>query len=123
MEKSKAEIYKIDASGKVLGRLAVEVAGLLRGKGRPDFQPYIDPGNEVVVFNIENMKVTGKKMKQKKYHRHTGYYGGIKTDTLSDLMEKRPEEVIVRAVKGMLPKNRLADRMIRRVKVLKGEIQ
>ncbi len=107
--------HKIDAKNKVLGRLAVTVANLLSGKGKTNFVPYLDMGDYVVVTNVSQVKITGKKADQKKYIRHSGYRGGYREEKFSDLLVRRPEEVIKHAVRGMLPKNRLADKMITRL--------
>ena len=113
--------YTIDAANKILGRLSTEVAVLLRGKNKPDFAPHIDPENEVVVFNIDKIKFTVKKIKQKIYYRHSGYPGGIKARRLEEVLEKDSREVVRMAVYGMLPKNKLRDKMIKRLKLYKGE--
>jgi len=110
----------IDAEGKILGRLAVEIANALRGKDKPTFTPNQDCGDFVVVINAEKFKVTGKKESQKVYHRHSGYPGGHKQETLGSLKARRPEEVIRRVVKGMLPHNRLSDRLITKLKIYAG---
>jgi len=109
----------IDATDKILGRLAVEIAVLLRGKHKPDFAPNKDMGDIVVVKNIENLKFDEKKMEQKKYYRHSGYLGGIKEISLKDLFKKDPEKVLKKAVFGMLPKNKLRPLMIKRLKIEK----
>lgn len=108
----------IDATGKVLGRLASEIAILLRGKQKPEFQPQKDIGDFVIVKNIEKMKITGKKIEQKKYYRHSGYPGGIKEIPLAKLFQKNPGEVLKRAVFGMLPKNKLRRKWIQRLKII-----
>ena len=110
----------IDAAGKTLGRLATEVADRLRGKHRPYFTPHVDAGEFVVVVNAARVHVTGKKRSDKVYRRHTGYPGGLKTETLGQLLDRRPEEVVRRAVKGMLPRNRLGRRLLRKLKVYAG---
>ena len=99
--------YVVDAEGKTLGRLASEVAKVLRGKNKPIFTPHIDTGDYVIVVNAEKIKVTGKKLDQKVYYRHSGYVGGIKETTLKEMLNKHPERVIEFAVKGMLPKGPL----------------
>jgi large subunit ribosomal protein L13 len=106
----------IDATGKVLGRLASEIAALLRGKHKPDFAPYKDIGDFVVVKNVENLKVTGKKMEGKKYFRHSGFLGKAKFIPLKKLFKEKPAEVLRKAVYGMLPKNKLRAKMIKRLK-------
>ena len=112
----KRDTHKIDAAGKVLGRLATQIAVLLRGKGRPDFRPNQDSGDFVVVKNVDKIKVTGKKMEQKKYYRHSGYPGGLKETSLKKLFEKSPAEVLRKAVFGMLPRNKLRAIQIKRLK-------
>lgn len=108
--------HTIDAKDKVLGRLATKVAVLLRGKHKPDFVPYKDIGDFVVVKNVEKIKITGKKIDQKKFYRHSGYPGGFKEVSLKKIFEKRPGEVFKRAVYGMLPKNKLRPKQIKRLK-------
>lgn len=115
--------YTIDASDKILGRLAVEVANLLRGRNKPSFVRYKDMGGEVVVFNIDKIKVSGKKTDQKKYYHFSGYPGGLKAIKLGDLMKKDSREVLKKAVFGMMPKNRLRSEMIKKLKLYKGEIE
>lgn len=115
----KRETHTIDASGKILGRLATDVAKLLMGKNKPNFVPYLDNGDFVVVTNASKVKVTGKKSTQKKYIRHSGFPGGLKVETYDKLLVRRPEAIIEHAVKGMLPKNRLGRVMIRKLKVEK----
>jgi len=112
--------YVVDASGAVLGRLASTVAARLRGKHNPLFTPHADTGDFIVVINADKIKLTGKKWVQKLYHRHTGYIGGLKTASARELMEKRPEELVRRAVKGMLPKNKLGSRLYTKLKVYAG---
>lgn len=111
------EIHTIDASNRVLGRLATEIAILLRGKHKPDFVPYKDIGDFVVVKNPDKIKLTGRKMEQKKYYHHTGYLGGLKETPLKKVFEKDPGEVLRRAVFGMLPKNKLRKQQIKRLKI------
>lgn len=122
MSKEEKQVHIIDASGKVLGRLAVEVANLLRGRHKPDYLPYKDTGKEVIVFNTDKIKVTGKKMKQKIYYYHSLYPGGLKKQKLEELFKKNSGEVLRRAVYGMLPKNKLRNRIIKKLKIYKGEI-
>ncbi len=110
----------VDATDQVLGRLATTVAARLRGKHNPLFTPHVNMGDGVIVINADKIKLTGKKMKQKKYYRHSGYIGGLKTITAEKLMEKRPEDLIRFAVKGMLPKNKLGRRIFSRLKVYTG---
>jgi large subunit ribosomal protein L13 len=112
--------YVVDASGAILGRLASAVAARLRGKHSPLFTPHVDTGDFVIVVNADKIKLTGKKWVQKLYHRHSGYIGGLKTASAREIMEKRPEDLIRRAVKGMLPKNRLGSRLYTKLKVYKG---
>ena len=112
--------YLLDAEGKTLGRLATQIADLLRGKGKPQYTPHIDTGDFVVVVNAERIHVTGNKLEQKLYYRHSGYPGGLRSRTLADQLARRPEEVIRKAVKGMLPKNKLAARQIVKLKVYAG---
>ena len=112
--------YLIDAEGKVLGRIATRIATLLMGKGKPEYRPHMDCGDFVVVINAEKVKVTGNKMEDKLYRKHTGYLGGLKEIKLKNLLAKRPERVIEFAVKGMLPKNRLAENLFKKLKVYAG---
>jgi large subunit ribosomal protein L13 len=112
--------YVVDASGAILGRLASAVAARLRGKHNPLFTPHVDTGDFVIVINADKIRLTGKKWVQKLYQRHSGYIGGLKTASAKELMEKRPEELIRRAVKGMLPKNKLGSRLYTKLKVYKG---
>ncbi len=115
--------YEIDAAGKILGRLAQQVAVFLRGKDQPGFLPYLEPKNIVEVFNAEKIKVTGKKMKQKIYYRHSGYPGGLKEEKLEALLARDSRIVLREAVYGMLPKNRLRDKIIKNLKIFKGNIE
>jgi large subunit ribosomal protein L13 len=110
----------VDADGKTLGRLATQIANVLRGKNKPTYTPHVDVGDFVIVVNAEKVAVTGDKREKKLYWRHSGYPGGIRSRTLGDLLEKRPEEVIRKAVKGMLPRNRLARQQLRKLKVYAG---
>jgi large subunit ribosomal protein L13 len=110
----------VDASGKTLGRLATQIADILRGKRKPEYTPHIDVGDFVVVVNASEVAVTGNKREQKRYYRHSGYPGGLRSRTLGDQLERRPEEVIRRAVRGMLPRNRLARRQLTKLKVYPG---
>lgn len=112
--------YVIDADGKVLGRLASRVAKILRGKEKPQFTPHVDTGDFVVVVNAEKVKLTGKKMAEKIYYRHSGYIGGLKARTAQELLAQKPEEMIRLAVKGMLPKNRLGNQLLGKLKVYRG---
>ncbi|MBA3359195.1 MAG: 50S ribosomal protein L13 [Thermoleophilaceae bacterium] len=110
----------VDAAGKTLGRLATQLADVLRGKRKPEYTPHCDVGDFVIVVNAEKIAVTGKKRSDKLYHRHSGYPGGLRTRTLNDMLERQPEEVIRKAVKGMLPRNRLARAQLRKLKVYAG---
>jgi large subunit ribosomal protein L13 len=110
----------VDANGQTLGRLATQIADALRGKRKPEYTPHVDTGDFVVVVNAEKISVTGNKRAEKLYRRHSGYPGGLKTRTLNDMLERRPEEVIRLAVKGMLPRNRLARKQITKLKVYAG---
>ena len=112
--------YVVDASDLILGRRATVVAARLRGKHNPLFTPHTDTGDFVIVVNAEKIRLTGKKWTQKLYHHHTGYIGGLKTASAKELLEKRPEELIRRAVKGMLPKNRLGSQLYTKLKVYAG---
>src|SRR6476646_3988829 len=112
--------YLIDAEAKTLGCLATQIADLLRGKGKPQYTAHIDTGDFVVVVNAEKVHVTGNKLEQKIYYRHSGYPGGLRQRTLAEQLERRPEEVIRKAVKGMLPKNKLASAQLRKLKVYAG---
>jgi large subunit ribosomal protein L13 len=112
--------WVINADGKTLGRLATEVAVLLRGKRKPEFAHFVDCGDFVVVINAEKVNVTGKKLEQKKYYSHSGYPGGIKAKTLKELLEKKPEEVVKKAVWGMIPKGKLGRAVYRKLKVYRG---
>ena len=112
--------YVIDADGMVLGRLAARVASMLRGKHKPTFTTYTDVGDFIVVVNAEKVKLTGNKLLQKTYERHTGYPGGLKVLTAKALLEKKPEELVIQAVRGMLPKNSLGRQTLTKLKVYKG---
>jgi large subunit ribosomal protein L13 len=112
--------WLINADGKVLGRLATEVAVLLRGKGKAEFVDFLDSGDFVVVINAEKVRVTGKKSEQKKYYSHSGYPGGIKEKSYKELLENKPEEIIKKAVWGMIPKNKLGRAVYKKLKVYKG---
>jgi large subunit ribosomal protein L13 len=110
----------VDADGQILGRLATEIADTLRGKNKPAYTPHVDTGDFVIVVNAEKVRVTGKKLDQKIYYRHSGYPGGLRERTLAEQLARRPEEVIRKAVKGMLPKNKLAAAQLRKLKVYAG---
>jgi large subunit ribosomal protein L13 len=112
--------YLVDAEGQTLGRLATRIAETLRGKAKAEYTPHVDTGDFVVVVNAEKIAVTGKKLDEKLYHRHSGYPGGLRTRTLREQLERRPEEVIRKAVKGMLPRNRLARTQINKLKIYAG---
>ncbi|MBQ4001375.1 MAG: 50S ribosomal protein L13 [Lachnospiraceae bacterium] len=112
--------FVVDAAGQTLGRLASEVAKVLRGKNKPIFTPHIDTGDYVIVVNADKIAVTGKKMEQKRYYRHSDYIGGLKSVSLREMMEKKPEEVVRKAVKGMLPKGPLGSEMISKLHVYAG---
>ena len=112
----------IDASDKTLGRLSTYIAKILMGKNKPEYTPHNDVGDYVVVINAEKIKITGNKNEQKMYYRHTGYPGGIKSQSFNDLVSTYPDRIITSAVKGMLPKNKLSNSVIKKLKVYKGEI-
>jgi large subunit ribosomal protein L13 len=114
------EWYLVDAEGQTLGRLATQIADTLRGKRKPQFTPHVDTGDFVIVVNADKIAVTGNKLDQKMYHRHSGYPGGLKSRTLREQLDRRPTEVIRKAVRGMLPKNKLARRQIVKLKVYAG---
>ena len=114
------EWYLVDAEGKTLGRLATQIADTLRGKRKPQFTPHVDTGDFVVVVNAEKIQVTGNKLDQKRYYRHSGYPGGLRSRTLREQLDRRPTEVLRIAVKGMLPKNRLARQQITKLKIYAG---
>jgi large subunit ribosomal protein L13 len=113
--------FVIDASDKILGRIATKIADRIRGKDKPTFTPHTDGGDYVVVINAEKIKVTGEKFNDKKYYTHSLYPGGLKTKTFREMNEKHPERIIEEAVKGMLPKNKLGKQMFKKLKVYKGE--
>ncbi|MBM3667507.1 MAG: 50S ribosomal protein L13 [Actinobacteria bacterium] len=112
--------YLVDAEGKTLGRLATQIADVLRGKRKPTYTPHVDVGDFVVVVNAEKVAVTGNKLEAKRYWRHSGYPGGIRSRTLAEMLERQPEEVLRKAVKGMLPRNRLARKQLTKLKVYAG---
>ena len=111
----------LDATDKTLGRLSAKISSILMGKNKAQYTPHNDLGDYIVVINAEKVKVTGNKDIQKKYFRHSGYPGGLKSSTFSEIIEKNPEDIILKAVKGMLPKNKLSNSMISKLKVYKGE--
>ena len=114
------EWYLVDAEGRTLGRLATQIADTLRGKGKPQYTPHVDTGDFVVVVNAEKIAVTGKKLDDKMYYRHSGYPGGLRVRPLREQLERRPTEVLRKAVKGMLPRNRLARQQLTKLKVYAG---
>ena len=114
------EWYLVDAEGKTLGRLATQIADTLRGKRKPQYTPHVDTGDFVIVVNAEKIQVTGNKLDQKRYYRHSGYPGGLRSRTLREQLDRRPTEVLRVAVKGMLPKNRLARQQITKLKIYAG---
>ena len=112
--------YVVDAEGQTLGRLATRIADTLRGKGKPAYTPHVDTGDFIIVVNAAKVRVTGNKLDQKRYYRHSGYPGGLRSRTLREQLERRPEEVLRKAVKGMLPRNRLARQQITKLKIYAG---
>jgi large subunit ribosomal protein L13 len=112
--------YVVDAQGKTLGRLATEVARILRGKHKPTFSPHLDVGDHVIIINAEKIKVTGKKLDTKRYYRYSGYLGGLTSIVLRDQLETHPERVLIHAIRGMLPKSRLGRAMLKKLKVYAG---
>jgi len=119
-EDLKQEWFLVDAQDRILGRLATQIANILRGKNKPVFTPYADAGDFVIVTNAEKIRLTGKKLENKCYYRHTGYPGGLKTRTAQEILTKKPEQLIELAVKGMLPKNRLGRKLIKKLKIYTG---
>lgn len=114
------EWYLVDASDQILGRLASQIAHRLRGKHKPEFAPHVDNGDFIIVVNCEKIKVTGKKLANKMYYRHSGHVGGLKAVSLEEMLETKPEMVLMNAVKGMLPKNRLGRAMLKKLRVYSG---
>lgn len=112
--------YLVDASGCVLGRLASFLATRLRGKHKPLYTPHVDTGDHIIVINADRIALTGKKWDEKLYYRHSGYIGGLKSITAKELLKKRPEDLVMHAVRGMLPKNRLGRKMLKKLKVYAG---
>jgi large subunit ribosomal protein L13 len=112
--------YVVDAQGKVLGRMASEIAKVLRGKNKPIFTPSVDAGDFVIVINARDVKLTGKKLQKKVYYRHTEYPGGIRERTAEKMLEEKPEHLVLLAVKGMLPKNRLSRKLVTKLKIYAG---
>ena len=119
-ETRKRDWFVVDAEGKTLGRLATRIAETLRGKHKPEYTPHVDTGDFVVVVNADKVHVTGDKRAAKLYHRHSGYPGGLRSRTLGEMLERRPEEVIRLAVRGMLPRNRLGRKQLTKLKVYAG---
>jgi len=118
---SNKEWYIIDATDVVLGRLASKVAHMLKGKHKPQYKPHVDEGDYIIVINAKNIKVTGNKLSDKIYHKHTGYIGNLKSTPLGKMLDKKPDFVIKNAVKGMLPKNPLGRSMIKKLKIYNNE--
>ena len=112
--------FVVDATGKTLGRLATQLADTLRGKRKPEYTPHCDVGDFVIVVNAEKITVTGNKLADKRYYRHSGYPGGLRSRTLQEMLDRRPEEVIRKAVRGMMPRNRLARKQLTKLKVYAG---
>ena len=112
--------FVVDAENRVLGRLASQIANRLRGKYKPEYSPHMDNGDFIVVINCEKIRVTGKKLEEKKYYRHSGWVGSLKTTSLADMLATQPDRVITLAVRGMLPKNRLGRHMLKKLKVCVG---
>lgn len=112
--------YLVDADGKTLGRLATQIADRLRGKGKPQYTPHVDTGDFVVVVNAEKVRVTGNKLDDKQYYRHSGYPGGLRTRSLREQLDRQPAEVLRKAVKGMLPRNRLGRAQLTKLKIYAG---
>ena len=116
----KRKWYVVDAEGKTLGRLATQVAIVLRGKHKPIFTPHVDTGDHVIVVNAEKVHLTGDKVRQKTYYRHSGYPGGLKSETVKDVLARKPSAILERAIKGMLPKSPLGKQMARKLNVYAG---
>lgn len=116
----KRKWYVVDADGKTLGRLASQIAIVLRGKHKPIFTPHVDTGDHVIVVNAEKIHLTGDKVRQKTYYRHSGYPGGLKSETVKDVLARKPSAVVERAIKGMLPKTTLGKQMARKLNVYAG---
>ena len=112
--------FLVDANNKTLGRLSTEIASRLRGKHKPIFTPHVDTGDYIVVINASKIRVTGNKMKDKMYYKHTGYIGNLKSANLSTMLEKSPEKVLIKSVRGMLPKNKLGNVMIKKLRIFSG---
>jgi large subunit ribosomal protein L13 len=120
-EEIQHEWYLVDATDKILGRLATQIANVLRGKNKPIFTPHVDTGDFIIVTNAEKVKLTGKKLENKRYYRHSGYPGGFRVRTAQEVLKKKPEDLIMLAVKGMLPKNRLGSKLLTKLKVYAGK--
>ncbi len=120
-EEIERDWYVVDAEGETLGRLASKIAPILKGKHKPIYTPHLDCGDFVVIVNAEKVRVTGRKLDQKFYHRHSGYPGGLTSISLRDQLDKHPERVLTAAIRGMLPKNKLGRRMIKKLKVYAGD--
>jgi large subunit ribosomal protein L13 len=120
-EEIKRKWFLINAEGKILGRLSTEIAKILRGKNKPIFTPHVDCGDYVIVINVDKIKVTGGKIDKKKYYRHSGYIGNLKVKNLKEMMEKSPELVLRKSVKGMIPHNILGRKVIKKLKIYAGE--
>ena len=116
----KKEWYLVDAEGKTFGRLASQVASILRGKNKPEFTPHVDTGDHVIIINADKVVFTGKKLEQKIYYHHSGYVGGLKETTYGELMQKKPEFALYEAIRRMLPKNALGRQMIKKLRIYKG---
>lgn len=112
--------YLVDATGKTLGRLSTEIARRLKGKHKPEYTPHVDTGDYIVVINAEKIRVTGRKLKDKRYYRHTGFVGHLKSESLEQLLARAPERVLTSAIKGMLPRNPLGRQMLRKLRVVRG---
>ena len=119
-EEIKRKWFLINAEGKILGRLSTEIAKILRGKNKPIFTPHVDCGDYVIVINVDKIKVTGGKIDKKKYYRHSGYIGNLKVKNLKEMMEKSPELVLRKSVKGMIPHNILGRKVIKKLKIYAG---
>ena len=119
-DKLEKKWYVVDAEGQTLGRMCSEIAKVLRGKNKPEYTPFVDTGDYVIVVNADKIKVSGKKMDQKIYYRHSDYVGGMKSATLKEMLERRPEKVVELAVKGMLPKGRLGRQLLDNLYVYEG---
>jgi large subunit ribosomal protein L13 len=116
----KRDWWLVDATDQTLGRLSSKLAMILQGKNKPVYTPHIDTGDFIVVVNVDKMRITGRKLDQKVYYRHTGYSGGQKSTLMRDMMQKHPDRVLTHAVKGMLPKNRLSSAQLKKLKIFSG---